>query len=94
MTKTDTEMSDTLQRMDMDDAEKQKLYYANLKRYLNLKQQKDSQIPTVQIKSNHENKEQPVPDETEPFSDSRCRTYTKINAPQSCSPFKLIKSKT
>ena len=54
MMKTDTEMSDTLQRMDMDDAEKQKLYYANLESYLNLKQQKDSQIPTVQIKSNHE----------------------------------------
>ena len=28
MMKTDTEMSDTLQRMDINDAEKQKLYYA------------------------------------------------------------------
>ena len=70
MMKTDTEMSSTLQRMDMDDADKQKLYYANLERYLNLKQQNDSQIPTVQIQSNNENKEQPVPSETEPFSDT------------------------
>ena len=70
MMKTDTEMSSTLQRMDMDDADKQKLYYANLERYLNLKQQNDSQIPTVQIQSNNENKEQPVPSETEPISDT------------------------
>ncbi len=70
MMKTDTEMSSTLQRMDMDDADKQKLYYANLERYLNLKQQNDSQIPTVQIQSNNENKEQPVPSETELFSDT------------------------
>ena len=70
MMQRDTEMSNTLQRVDMDDADKQKLYYANLERYLNLRQQKDSQIPTVQIKSDAENKEQPVPDETEPLSDT------------------------
>ena len=44
-----TDMTDILQRTDVDDTEKQKLYYANLERYLNLRQQKDSQIPTVQI---------------------------------------------
>ena len=46
---TDTDMTDILQRTDVDDTEKQKLYYANLERYLNLRQQKDSQTPTVQI---------------------------------------------
>ena len=49
MINTDTDMTDILQRTDVDDTEKQKLYYANLERYLNLRQQKDSQIPTVQI---------------------------------------------
>ena len=47
MINTDTDMTDILQRTDVDDTEKQKLYYANLERYLNLRQQKDSQIPTV-----------------------------------------------
>ena len=49
MINTDTDMTDILQRTDVDDTEKQKLYYANLERYLNLRQQKDSQTPTVQI---------------------------------------------
>ena len=49
MINMDTDMTDILQRTDVDDTEKQKLYYANLERYLNLRQQKDSQTPTVQI---------------------------------------------
>ena len=53
MINTDTDMTDILQRTDVDDTEKQKLYYANLERYLNLRQQKDSQTPTVQIASSH-----------------------------------------
>ena len=39
------EMSDVLQRTDIPDSEKQKLYNANLERYMNLQQQKDSQSP-------------------------------------------------
>lgn len=49
MMQKDTEMSNILHRTDMDDAQKQKLYYANLERYLNLRQQKDDQVPTVQL---------------------------------------------
>ena len=45
MINTDTDMTDILQRTDVDDTGKQKLYYANLERYLNLRQQKDSQTP-------------------------------------------------
>ena len=41
MINTDTDMTDIPQRTDVDDTEKQKLYYANLERYLNLRQQKD-----------------------------------------------------
>ena len=52
-------MTDILQRTDVDDTEKQKLYYANLERYLNLRQQKDSQTPTVQIAPSATNKEEP-----------------------------------
>jgi hypothetical protein len=65
MMKTDTEMSNVLQRPDMEDAEKQKLYYTNLERYLNLKQQKDSEIPTVQLATkNSEDDENKKPPET------------------------------
>ena len=39
MINTDTDMTDILQRKDVDDTEKQKLYYANLEKYLNLRQQ-------------------------------------------------------
>ena len=49
MMHADTDMAKILQRTAMDDAEKQKLYYANLERYLDLRRQKDSQIPTVRI---------------------------------------------
>ena len=49
MMHADTDMTDTLQRTDIPDGEKQKLYEANLERYLDLKRQKDSQIPTVRI---------------------------------------------
>ena len=41
----DTDMSNILQRTDLSDDEKQKLYYANLGRYLDLWRQKDT--PTV-----------------------------------------------
>ena len=37
----DTDMSNILQRTDLGDDEKQKLYYANLERYLDLWRQKD-----------------------------------------------------
>ena len=37
----DTDMSNILQRTDLNDDEKQKLYYANLERYLDLWRQKD-----------------------------------------------------
>ena len=53
----DTDMSNLLQHSNMDDNEKQKLYYVNLERYLDLRQQKDSQIPSVRVvkdeKDNH-----------------------------------------
>ncbi len=45
-----------LQQTDMYDDQKEKLFHANLERYLNLKQQKDSQIPTVQLAQTTEEK--------------------------------------
>ena len=57
MINTDTDMTNILQRTDVDDTEKQKLYYANLERHLNLRQQKDSQTPTVQIAPSAANRE-------------------------------------
>ena len=58
MINTDTDMTDILKRTDVDDTEKQKLYYANLERYLSLRQQKDSQTPTVQIAPSVTNREE------------------------------------
>mgnify|MGYP002803574282 CR=1 FL=1 len=43
----DMEMSDILRDPNIPDDEKQKLYNANLERYLELRQQKDDHIPTV-----------------------------------------------
>ena len=54
MMHADTEMTDILQRTDIPDDEKQKLYAANLERYLDLKREKDSQIPTVRIAAKEE----------------------------------------
>ena len=49
MIKADREMTNVLQKTDMLDGEKQKLYYANLERCMNLQQQKDNEIPTVRL---------------------------------------------
>ena len=57
MINTDTDMTNILQRTDVDDTEKQKMYYANLERYLKLRQQKDSEIPTIRIAPSAENEE-------------------------------------
>ena len=54
ITHKDTQMSDILQRDDMTDDQKQKLYNTNLERYLELRQQKDSQIPSVRVVGNKE----------------------------------------
>ena len=63
-------MSDILQRTDVDDTEKQKLYYANLERYLNLRQQKDSQTPTVQIAPSAASREELFPPNNAQLSDA------------------------
>ena len=56
---TDTDMTNILQCTDVDNTETQNLYYANLERYLNLRQQKNSQTPTVQISPSDTNREEP-----------------------------------
>ena len=70
MINTDTDMTDILQRTDVDDTEKQKLYYANLERNLNLRQQKDCQTPTVQIAPSTTNKEELSPPNNAQLSDA------------------------
>ena len=56
----DTEMSEILQSASMPDAEKQKLYNANMESYLSLRRQKDGQIPTVRIAPDTEQEPEPV----------------------------------
>ena len=62
----DTAMSEILQSTDMSDAEKQKLYNANMESYLSLRRQKDDQIPTVRIAQDAEQKSK----EKAPLSDA------------------------
>jgi hypothetical protein len=72
MMQKETEMSDILQRKDIEDDEKQKLYYANLERYMNIMQQKSKEIPTVQLATNNDesDKTEITPQETSKLSDS------------------------
>ena len=60
----DTQMLNVLQRDGMSDDQKQKLFNAKLERYLELRQQKDSQIPSVRVVKDE--KEQPVPEPAMP----------------------------
>ena len=69
MINTDTDMTNILQRTDVDDTEKQKMYYANLERYLNLRQQKDSEIPTIRIAPSAENEGDPTHPKNAQLSD-------------------------
>ena len=56
----DTQMSNVLQCDGMSDDQKQKLLNAKVERYLELKQQKDSQIPSVRVVKDE--KEQSLPE--------------------------------
>ena len=68
----DTDMTDVLQRTDIDDTKKQKLFYSNLECYLDVKRQKDEQIPTVQLaaKDDGKNIDVVLPKELTKLSDS------------------------
>ena len=72
MMQKDADMSKLLYREDLNDDEKKKLYHANLERYLDLKRQKDSTIPTVRLLPNSEveNKELALLEEKTQLSDS------------------------
>ena len=69
MINADTDMTNILQRTGVDDTEKQKMYCANLERYLNLRQQKVSETPTIRIAPNAENEEEPTHPKNEQLSD-------------------------
>ena len=67
MMQKDTQMSNVLQRDGMSDDQKQKLFNAESERYLELRQQKDSQIPSVRVAKDE--KEQPLPEPAMPNAD-------------------------
>jgi hypothetical protein len=54
MIQKDAEMSRVLYRTDLNDDVREKLYHANLERYLDLKHQNDSTTPTVRLAPNSE----------------------------------------
>ena len=56
----DTQMSNVLQREGMSDDQKQKLFNVELEGYLELRQQKDNQIPNVRVVKDE--REQSLPD--------------------------------
>ena len=53
------QMSNVLQREGMSDDQKQKMFNAELERYLELRQQKESQIPSVRVTDNEKGQHQP-----------------------------------
>ena len=57
-----TQMSNILQREGMSDDQKQKLFNAELERYLELRQQKDSHIPNVRVIDNEKGQQQAQPE--------------------------------
>ena len=63
MIRQDTDMSGILENENLTDAEKQKLYNARMEDYLNLRKQKDDQIPTVRVNQNGEAKGKQAGDE-------------------------------
>ena len=67
MMQKDTQMSNVLQRDGLSDDQRQKLFNAELERYLELRQQKDSQIPSVRVAK--DDKEQPAPEPPMPNAD-------------------------
>ena len=72
MMNTVTYMTYTLKRTDVDDTEKQKLYYVNLERYLNLNKtdKKESETSTIQRALNAEDKKEPNHLENAQLSDA------------------------
>ena len=67
MLQSDTQMLNVLQRDGLSDDQKRKLFNAELERYLELRQQKDSQIPSVRMVKDE--KEQPAPEPAMPDAD-------------------------
>ena len=59
--RSDIQLSDILGHSDLNDDERQKLYNASMERYLELRQQKDSQVPTVRFAPIKEEEKQPEP---------------------------------
>ena len=57
-----TQMSNILQREGMSDDQKQKLFNAELERYLELRQQKDSHVPNVRVIDNEKGQQQAQPE--------------------------------
>ena len=57
-----TQMSNILQREGMSDDQKQKLFNAELERYLELRQQKESQIPNIRVIDNEKGQQQAQPE--------------------------------
>ena len=66
----DTQMSDILRRDDMADDQKRKLYNANLERYLELRQQKDFQVPSVRVVGKEEGEQQAPQPQQEQLADA------------------------
>ena len=62
MMRQDADMSGILESENLTDAEKQKLYNARMEDYLNLRKQKDDQIPAVRVTRDGEAKGEPLRD--------------------------------
>ena len=89
--RSDIRLLDILEHSDLDDAEKQKLYNASMERYLELRRQKDSQVPTVWFAPI---KEEEKKIRTTIIRSSGSGAHTENDASESYSTFKPIEIKT
>jgi hypothetical protein len=86
----DMAMSEILQSTDMSDVEKQKMYNANMERYLSLRRQKDNQIPTIRIAQDAEQKSE----EKAPLSDANVIGHLPVTLrPKAATLLKRLKAR-
>ena len=87
-----TQMSNILQREGMSDDQKQKLFNAELERYLELRQQKDSHIPNVRVIDNEKGQQQTQP-ETQLSDAVVVEPVPKTMRPRATAPLNWLKTR-
>ena len=78
----------------MTDDQKQKLYNANLERYIELRQQKDSQIPSVRVVGKKEEQQPPQPQQGQLGNVARVESIPKTMRPRATALLNRLKARS